>query len=392
MAGNNAALILAVSWTETCVGLLFFALRFVSNWKFVGRFRWDFAIAGLTVVTETTAQVFLQLSVNAGMGQHMSALSDKSLVLALKWSWVFQLLAIAASMLGKLAILAFLVQIRGRHEKKPWLLIVLGILIGAVNITVLGTILGQCQPMQKLWDDSIEGTCDPGRKINQNYSFFQASFNSFTDAVLAIYPVHLFWKLQMKLRIKVALSILMGLGWIAAVCSAVKTYELKALTETTDITWAQSSLIIWASTEAWIVIVVGCVPPIRPLMDRILQRFGLTSKKTPTPYQYRNASGYAAYGTNRSNPVSHSNFKSNAYRGRTLDGDEDPGWMELTAAEGPNGSKEHIVTGSKEVVITTDIETRFEDVENHAGPSSSDDSAFREDLSKEHSPDNRKIV
>lgn len=126
-------------------------------------------------MTETTAQVFLQLSVNAGMGQHMSALSDKSLVLALKWSWVFQLLAIAASMLGKLAILAFLVQIRGRHEKKPWLLIVLGILIGAVNITVLGTILGQCQPMQKLWDDSIEGTCDPGRKINQNYSFFQAS-------------------------------------------------------------------------------------------------------------------------------------------------------------------------------------------------------------------------
>jgi hypothetical protein len=184
-------------------------------------------------VTETTAQVFLQLSVNAGMGQHRADLSDPQLVLALKWSWVFQLLAIAASMLGKLAILAFLVQIRGRHEKKPWLLIVLGVLIGVVNIAVLGTILGQCQPMKKLWDDSVEGTCDPGRKINQNYSFFQASeslchygllsaklfadepgFNSFCDAVLATYPVHLFWKLQMKLRIKVALSILMGLGWM----------------------------------------------------------------------------------------------------------------------------------------------------------------------------------
>lgn len=126
-------------------------------------------------MTETTAQVFLQLSVNAGMGQHISALSDDGIVLALKWSWVFQLLAIAASMLGKLAILAFLVQIRGRHEKKPWLLIVLGVLIGAINIAVLGTILGQCQPMHKLWDDSVEGTCDPGRKINQNYSFFQAS-------------------------------------------------------------------------------------------------------------------------------------------------------------------------------------------------------------------------
>jgi len=184
-------------------------------------------------VTETTAQIFLQLSVNAGMGQHMDDLSDPHIVLALKWSWVFQLLAIAASMLGKLAILAFLVQIRGRHENKPWLLIVLGVLIGAVNIAVLGTILGQCQPMHKLWNDSVAGTCDPGRKINQNYSFFQASeltcrdghlrknligdnlgFNSFSDAILATYPVHLFWKLQMKLRIKIALSILMGLGWM----------------------------------------------------------------------------------------------------------------------------------------------------------------------------------
>jgi hypothetical protein len=163
----------------------------------------------------------------------MDDLSPFNLVLALKWSWVFQLLAIAASMLGKLAILTFLVQIRGRHEKKPWLLIVLGVLIGAVNIAVLGTILGQCQPMHKLWNDSVEGTCDPGRKINQNYSFFQASesefqvrplsvqlvadklgFNSFSDAFLATYPVYLFWKLQMKLRIKIALSILMGLGWM----------------------------------------------------------------------------------------------------------------------------------------------------------------------------------
>ncbi|KAJ6093902.1 hypothetical protein N7467_002747 [Penicillium canescens] len=392
MAGDNSAVILAVSWVETCIGLIFFGLRFLSNWKFVRRFRWDFAIAGLTVATETTAQVFLQLSVNAGMGHHMNDLSKPQRVTALKWSWVFQLLAIAASMMGKLAILAFLVQIRGRHEKKPWLLIVLGVLIAAINIAVLGTILGQCRPMPKLWDDDIEGTCDPGRKLNQNYSFFQASFNSFSDAFLASYPIHLFWKLQMKLRIKVALSILMGLGWLAAICSAVKTYELKALTETTDITWAQSSLLIWASTEAWIVIVVGCVPPIRPLMERVLQRLGLTSKKTSTPYNIRGSSGHAAYGTNKSNPTNHSNFRSNAYGGRNkLQEEEDLGWMELTRPAGPNESKEQIV-GSKDVVITTDIMTHFEDVDTHGGPSSTDSTVSGEELIREHTQDARRVV
>jgi hypothetical protein len=157
---------------------------------------------------------------------------------------------------------------------------------------------------------------------------------------------------------------------------------------------AQSSLLIWASTEAWIVIVVGCVPPIRPLMERVMQRLGLTSKKTSTPYQYRNSSGHAAYGTNKSNPASHSNFQSNAYGGRKPQGDAEdaPGWMELSGSGGMDGSKEHIVSGTKNVVITTDIVTRFEDVEGRRGPSSGGSSASGEDLIRERSQDVQKVV
>lgn len=109
------------------------------------------------------------------MGRHKVELSEQQIIAALKWGSVFQLLAIGASMLGKLAIMAFLIQIRGRHERKPWFLIILVTLIAVVNITVMGTILGQCKPMQKLWDSSIPGTCVPGREVNQSYSFFQAS-------------------------------------------------------------------------------------------------------------------------------------------------------------------------------------------------------------------------
>ncbi|OQD62673.1 hypothetical protein PENPOL_c011G01819 [Penicillium polonicum] len=199
--------------------------------------------------------------------------------------------------------------------------------------------------MNKLWDNSVEGTCNSGRRANQNYSFFQASFNALSDVLLAVYPIHLFWKLQMMLRIKVVLSILMGLGWIAAFCSAVKTYELKALTETTDITYAQSNLLIWASTEAWIVIM------------------------------YHDSSGHTAYGTNNSHPAGHSNFQSIAYWGTKKPSEDDsPDWMELSTFGGTNGSQEHIVNEPKGVTVRTDIETHFEDVERHGGPSSRDSS------------------
>lgn len=39
-------------------------------------------------------------------------------------------------------------------------------------------------------------------------------FNAFSDALLAAYPIHLFWKLQMELRVKIGLWFLMGLGWM----------------------------------------------------------------------------------------------------------------------------------------------------------------------------------
>lgn len=51
MGESVGALILAVSWTETALGLFFYILRVVSNWQFVGRWRWDFIIATATVVS-----------------------------------------------------------------------------------------------------------------------------------------------------------------------------------------------------------------------------------------------------------------------------------------------------------------------------------------------------
>ncbi|KAI9925416.1 hypothetical protein MW887_005797 [Aspergillus wentii] len=352
MAYDLVTVILGVSWTETILGLTFFFLRFINNLRLIGRFRWDFVLAALAVTTGITAQIFLQISVNAGLGQHIDTIPEAHRIIALKWAWVFQLLAIATSCFGKLAIVMFLVQIRGRHERKPWFLLILGWLILVFNVTVFGTILGQCHPVQKLWDDSLPGSCDPGRKNNQNYSFFQASFNTFSDAALATYPMHLFWKLQMRLRLKVALSLLMGMGWIAAACSGVKTYELQALTTTGDITYALSHLIIWASTEGWIVVIVGCIPPIRPLIERIFQKLGLT-KKSSSPL--RPSGAYGAFGSNPTG--SHSHSQSRIYTKQRVD---DMAWTELTRVDSHTGSKEEVIPGPAQVLVTTDIAMEYE--------------------------------
>lgn len=257
------------------------------------------SVLSISQAIQLTAQIILQLSLNTGIGRHRSALSYHEATEALKWAAVFQILAVASSVTGKLAIMGFLVQIRGLRERRPWFFWTLGILLIAINVVDFGTMLGQCRPMRKIWDSEIQGTCEPGRKVNEIYSFFQAGFNAFSDALLAAYPIHLFWKLQMELRVKIGLWFLMGLGWIAAVCAAIKTYQIRYLMDPSDLTYKISLLLIWGSTESWIILIVSCIPPIKPVVKRILEILHIistassSSKNRYYNHNYASRSGIA---------------------------------------------------------------------------------------------------
>ena len=152
-------------------------------------------------------------------------------------------------------------------------------------------------------------------------------------------------------------------------------------------------------------------------MERILVRLGLSSKKTSTPrygyYEYDssrpgygNRSGLGTgHGTGTGN---YSQFKADAYGGNhakkgfaTNTGavEDELDWVEMgnvghgTGKHG-NGSKERIVPmggGVNDVVITTDIVTRFEDAHGHGhtGParsaSASSSSSAGEDMERRQS-------
>jgi hypothetical protein len=123
----------------------------------------------------TTSAVFLSMSINAGLGQHIGDLSDDDIAMTIKWSWVNQVLAIFAIALGKLAIVAFLEQIHGPEDRGK--VIFLWAVAGSnlvINTITVGMILSQCSPLPKLWDERVPGTCN-GRLRNQNCAYFQGS-------------------------------------------------------------------------------------------------------------------------------------------------------------------------------------------------------------------------
>jgi hypothetical protein len=89
----------------------------------------------------------------------------------MKYSWIFQILKIAAMAAGKLAIIAALLQIRGPHEGRAWFLWAVGSSTVLFNSMTIVSLLAQCPPVQKLWDDGLPGSCN-GRDPNQKFAFF----------------------------------------------------------------------------------------------------------------------------------------------------------------------------------------------------------------------------
>ncbi|KAK0513982.1 hypothetical protein JMJ35_003704 [Cladonia borealis] len=74
----------------------------------------------------------------------------------------------------------------------------------------------------------------------------QSSWAAFSDFVLAIYPVLLLRNVKISTRAKIGLSLLMAGGVL-------------------NTTYALSYLVIWAWTEEWLVLILGSLPPLRPL-------------------------------------------------------------------------------------------------------------------------------
>lgn len=128
-------------------------------------------------------------------------------------------------------------------------------------------------------------------------------------------------------------------------------------------------------------------------MERALQLIGLTSTKktSTTPYSGGTPGGYAQFGGDRS--THHSNVRSNAFRSRAGSFGQEEGhtWVELATTGGPNSSKEQIIHGTKDVVVTTDITTHFEEARPRGAASSNDSRTSGDDLARDE-PEVRKVV
>ncbi|KAL8831346.1 MAG: hypothetical protein Q9170_005339 [Blastenia crenularia] len=203
----------AVTWAFFVIALVISTLRLYSDILIIRFPRLDTYIASVVFALIIASQISTDLAVHYGMGQHVGSLDPMQIMYTLKWSWIAQILQLIANTGGRLAVIAYLTTIQGpTHPKaKRGFLGTLAMLQLSSIVVLVAIILAQCAPLEKLWNERLPGTCN-GRIRNRNFAFFQGGLSALTDILLVVYPMVLFWSLQLKTTKKVALSALFGCG------------------------------------------------------------------------------------------------------------------------------------------------------------------------------------
>ncbi|KAK0708489.1 hypothetical protein B0H67DRAFT_648547 [Lasiosphaeris hirsuta] len=134
-----------------------------------------------------------------------------------------------------------------------------------------------CHPLSDWWDiTNSTPHCVDANTIHI-LSIAGSVIGIATDVLLSLSPITFLWTLHRPVRERVLVCLLMGMCLFASVASIVKlVIVLKWDPKPGDDIWAVSmSISTWRVTELFFGIMAGCLPILKPPLERCLGRFGI---------------------------------------------------------------------------------------------------------------------
>jgi hypothetical protein len=109
-------------------------------------------------------------------------------------------------------------------------MVILQVIIATISTFI---VFFQCSPTKALWDPSVNGKCWRPSVLN-DFSYFLSAYTTMTDFVLAIVPISVFWRLNMRQSTKIGICIMVGLTMLSAIVTIIKATYLHLFTDRTD--------------------------------------------------------------------------------------------------------------------------------------------------------------
>ncbi|KAI8199172.1 hypothetical protein KHU50_007960 [Colletotrichum sp. SAR 10_65] len=126
-----------------------------------------------------------------------------------------------------------------------------------------------CQPLEGYWNKVIQPKCYP-ITLFIKFGLINTAFNIFTDVCFATLPVTIIWTLQMKLRTRIYLVVVLSLGYFAVAMGVIKSIYQIAYGKDQDKTFYQS-IQFWEFLQLNLGIIAACAPSLKPLVGHALK-------------------------------------------------------------------------------------------------------------------------
>ncbi|RGP62297.1 hypothetical protein FSPOR_9342 [Fusarium sporotrichioides] len=255
-----------VAWIFTGMAIVTVLTKLFTTIVIFRRPGWDDLLIVVSLIASIVASALVQASSDLGLGRHTASVAaEPGGVERMVKTKILQVVRypfnIMAYSLPNVAILILIERLVGKAKpaSRRFLRAVVAIQILLAAISV-----------------SAKGGCWSPDVFNHS-SYVVSSFTVLTDLVLAVVPIHAFWKLQLKRQEKLEITFMLGLTFLSAVFTIVKATYLYTFNDRTDPLYNVVTLIIWGLIEQNVVIMAASVPTLRPLIRLIKDKHPMRS-------------------------------------------------------------------------------------------------------------------
>ncbi|KAL2855716.1 hypothetical protein BJX68DRAFT_264070 [Aspergillus pseudodeflectus] len=274
MVADQSPSITAVSWVFGGLSVLMVGVRLYTRVLVTRQRGWDDFWIALALANALVCSALVEVGIHYGLGRHTNDIPDaEDRIQAAKYTVIAPNFSIASTTTGKLSVAVFLLRLMGPSATtaQRWSLYILTVISIILNTLAVIAVAGFCRPAEKIWRPSVHGSCFPPM-YQLILGTTQAAFNGVADLFLAIFPIWIFYKVQLVLAKKIGILVILGAGIFAAAATFVKCVLLKNLPEHADITWSWAPITTWYTIEMYVIIMCVTLPTLPQAYTSILRK------------------------------------------------------------------------------------------------------------------------
>ncbi|KXL49959.1 hypothetical protein M433DRAFT_457922 [Acidomyces richmondensis BFW] len=255
---TDAGKIIAIACSFSTIALMSVVLRFAQRWKIVKAFGLDDLAAAASMLLGIGYSAIAIYQTRWGLGLDAAEFPPENAIPFSKVQYVGGPIYCLAILGFKVSLLASYLRVAGFNQTYRLVLNVAIALVTANQVIYALLLSFACHPIAKQWDPAIPGHC-----IDQVASYFGLGGSSLGfDLITILLPFPVLKQLQLNMRKKIVIAILIGLGLFVTVIQIIRIRTIALLKTYTD----SKPIIIWSIVEINLGVFIACVPSFAPLL------------------------------------------------------------------------------------------------------------------------------